>query len=193
MDPLATLADLDVRGVDISNPALASTMLAVASSAVRGAAGSPISQVTSTITYDGWRFERYLRLFGQPVTAVSTVTIDGTAVTDWRLTGGRLWRLCGWGVDDGPAEVVVIQTHGLPTVTDEIVNLVCSFAAAGINAAADGGLSHAGVVAERIDDYSVTYAQGADAVATVMEVPEGTRRWLESLFGGGAVMVPTRS
>ena len=119
--------------------------------------------------------------------------LDGTAVTDWRLTGGRLWRACGWGVDDGPTEVDVTQIHGLLVVPDDIVNLVCSYAAAGIAAAAEGFASHAGVVTERIDDYSVTWAQGSEAVASVMELPEGTRCWLASMFGGSAAMVSTRS
>ncbi len=194
MDPLATVGDLTDRDITIANMTLANTMLAVASAAVRGAAGSPISETTSTITYDGWRFERYLALFGLPVTAVATVTVDGTTATDWRLTGGgRLWRACGWGVDDGPAPVVVTQTHGLTTVTAEIVDLVCSYAAAGMAAATEGFEAHAGKVAERIDDYSVTWAQGAEAVATVMEIPAGTRAWLSSMFGGSAAMVTTRS
>ncbi len=194
MDALATSSDLNVRGVDVTDSALAVEMLDVASASIRGAAGSPISQTTSTITYTGWRLERYLTLVGQPVTAVSSATIDGTTVDGWRLTGGRLWRACGWAVDDGPAAVAVTQTHGLPTVPADIVNLACSFAAAGIAAAAEGdaGIA-AGKVAERIGDYSVTYAQGADRVASVVEIPEATRLWLSSMFGGSAAMIATRS
>jgi hypothetical protein len=192
VDPLATVGDLVARDITVNGTA--ATMLAVASSAVRGAAGSPISQVTSTITYTGWRYDRYLRLIGPPVTAVTAVEWGGTVIEDWRFVAdGRLWRRCGWGVDDGPCDVVVTQTHGLPTVPPEIVDLVCSYTAAGIAASADGYETHAGKVAERIDDYSVTWAQGAEAVATVMEIPEGTRRWLSSMFGGSAAVVPTRS
>lgn len=194
MDPLATLVDLSNREIDVSNPNLANTMLAVASASVRGAAGAPISRETSTVTYTGWWHEKYLRLAALPVVSVGTVTVAGTAVTDWRLTdSARLWRSGGWGVDCGPADVVVVQTGGLLVVPEDIVNLVCSYAAAGIAAAAEGFASHAGVVTERIDDYSVTFAQGAEAVASVMELPEGTRRWLSSQFGGSAAMVPTRS
>lgn len=194
MDPLATLVDLTDRSIVISDATLANTMLAVASSAVRGAAGSPISQTTSTITYDGWLLERYLALFGLPVTAVTGVIHDGTAISDWRLTGGgRLWRAAGWGVDDGPCPVEVTQVHGLLVVPADIVDLVCSYAAAGMAASAEGFEAHAGKVAERIDDYSVSWAQGSGAVATVMEIPEGTRNWLSSMFGGSAAMVATRS
>jgi hypothetical protein len=191
--PLAILSDLVDRHIDVTDAALANEMLAVASAAVRGAAGSPISETTSTITYSGWLTSRYLGLVGQPVTAVSAVTINGAPVSDWRLADGRLWRPCGWGVDNGPAEVIVTQTHGLPVVPRDLVDLVCAFAGAGIAAAAEGFASSVGKVAERIGDYSVTYAEGAAAVAAVMQVPEGTRRWLASMFGGSAAMVSTRS
>jgi hypothetical protein len=196
VEALASLLDLEDRNIAVTDAGLAATMLAVASASIRGAAGSPISQTTSTITYDGWRADRYLRLFGPPVNAVATVEVDGTAVpaTEWRLTGdGRLWRGCGWGVDDGPAAVVVEQTHGLTAVPEDIVDLACSYAATGMAAADDGYATHGGVVAERIDDYSVTYAQGAEAVATAMQIPPATRTWLASMFGGSAAMVSTRS
>lgn len=194
MQPLASLLDLEDRNISTADSGLAATMLAVASASIRGAAGSPISQVESTIRYDGYRAERYLRLFGPPVTAVASVEVDGAAVTDWRLTGdGRLWRACGWAVDDGPCPVDVEQTHGLGTVPADVVDLACSYAAAGMAASADGYATHAGVVAERIDDYSVTFAQGAEAVATVMQIPAATRAWLASMFGGSAAMVSTRS
>lgn len=194
MEGLASLLDLEDRNISVADSGLAATMLAVASASIRGAAGSPISRVTSTLRYDGYRAERYLRLFGPPVTAVTAVEVDGSAATGWRLTGdGRLWRSCGWGVDDGPTPVDVTQTHGLARVPADVVDLACSYAAAGMAAAADGFATHAGVVAERIDDYSVTYAQGAEAVATVMEIPPATRAWLSSMFGGSAAMVSTRS
>ncbi|HYF71337.1 MAG TPA: hypothetical protein VD864_00875 [Nocardioides sp.] len=195
MDPLATVGDLGVRGVDVTNLALAEEMLAVASASVRGAAGSPISRVTSTITYTGWAGSPWLILAGQPVVAVSAVSVDGRSVSDWRLADGRLWRRSGWGpgYDSGPTTVDVTQTHGLLVVPADIVNLVCDFAAAGIDAANEGGGNHVGKVAERIGDYSVTYAQGAEAVASVMEIPAGTRQWLSAMFGGSAAVVSTRS
>jgi hypothetical protein len=194
VEALASLLDLEDRNIAVTDSGLAATMLAVASASIRGAAGSPVSEVESTIRYDGHRADRYLRLFGPPVTAVSAVVVDGTAATDWRLSGdGRLWRACGWGVDDGPCPVDVTQTHGLTTVPADIVDLACSYASAGMAASADGYATHAGVVAERIDDYSVTYAQGAEAVQSVMEIPPATRAWLSSMFGGSAAMVATRS
>ena len=193
MDPLATVADLELRGGDDTDVALADEMLAVASASIRGAAGSPISRVTSTITYTGWGSGNTLALAGQPVVSVSEVSVDGRSVSDWRLADGRLWRRCGWGCGSGPTDVIVTQVHGLLVVPKDIVHLVCDFAGAGIAAAKEGGGNHVGKVAERIGDYSVTYAQGAEAVASVMEVPAGTRLRLSSMFGGSAAVVSSRS
>lgn len=186
--PLATVDDLTARNIDATDP-LASTMLAVASAAVREAAGSPISQTESTVDLIGRWCEPYLRLPGPPVVSVSKVLIEGVEVTDWRLVGDRLWRCQGWAVTYGPNRVTVTYTHGLPEVPDDVVDLVCSLAGAGVAAAAESYAAHGGVVAERIDDYSVTYAQGADAVASVMELPEGTRNRLRARFGGSARLV----
>lgn len=186
--PLATPADLEARNIDATEP-LASAMLAAASAEVRAAAGSPISQTTSTVRLTGWWYDQFLKLPGPPVVSVDKVEIDGDEVDDWRLSRDRLWRASGWGCDYGPSEVVVTYTHGFTAVPADIVDLVCSLAGAGIAAAQEGYASHAGVVTERIDDYSVTYAQGAEAVATVMELPERTRNRLRARFGGSARLV----
>jgi hypothetical protein len=194
MDALATTGDLTVRGIDTSNLPLADTMLGAVSDAVRDAAGCPISETTSTIRYDGWLGEKYLQLAGQPVTEVTEVTIDGDVVTDWRLTaGGRLWRCAGWGVDAGPADVQVTQKHGLTVIPADIVDLVCQMAAAGIAAANEGYLSHAGIAGEQTPEYSVTYTTGEDAINAAMDLPERTRTWLAARFGGSASVVTTRS
>lgn len=191
--PLATAADLTDRQIDASDTSLASTMLAVASAEVRGAAGSPISEADSTVALTGWWGEQWLRLPGPPVREVASVDLDGTGVADWRLVGARLWRRAGWGTDDGPCPVEVSYTHGLVEVPADIVDLVCSYAAAGMNAATTGGYeARSGEIAERIDDYSVQYAQGAEAVATVMTIPPATRARLRAMFGASAGMVTHR-
>ena len=194
LPPLAAVADLSRRNIDTSNATLADTMLAVASAEVRAAAGSvPILQTTSTVKLTGWCGDQFLRLPGPPVQSVASVSVAGTVVTDWRLTDGRLWRLVGWSPDVGPAEVEVALTHGLGEVPADIVDLVCSYAAAGMNAAADAGYAaYPNLVAELDGDYSVTYGAAADRVATVMEIPDRTRRRLRARFGGGAGMVRHR-
>jgi len=193
MDTLATTGDLAIRNIDTSNLPLAEDMLAVASAAIRDAAGSPISQTISTIRYDGWLRDKHIRLSGPPIISVFSVTIDGDMVTDWRLQAdGRLWRCSGWGVDDGPADVRVMQEHGLPVVPEWTVELVCQLASTGIAAALEGYPSHAGIESEQTPEYSVAYARGADAI-NAMELPERTRIRLASMFGGSAATVTTRS
>ncbi|WJD99768.1 head-tail connector protein [Streptomyces antimycoticus] len=195
LTPLATVADCTARGltIDPSETALMGVYLDVASTAVREAAGVPISQTTSTITVEG-EAGQWLRLPGPPVTAVSSVKIDGAVVTDWRLRSGMLWRACGWTSADGPSEVEVTYTHGLPIVPADIVDLVCRIAAATLIAyrsEADGtGLAARDVRAERIGDYSVTY--GDDGRITEMELPEYLRERLAARFGGGAGLVRSR-
>jgi hypothetical protein len=186
---LAASGDLTARGVTVTS--VHTVMLAVASSVVRAAAGSPILENESAVTLTGWG-DRSLELPGKPVTAVSAVEVDGVAVTDFLLTdSGNLWCRDGWGCADDPVSVEVTMTHGLPTVPAHVVQLVCDLAIAGAAAAPDGAHDPR-VVAERIDDYSVTFAQGAEAVASVMELPKMTRHWLRAQFGGGAGVVTYR-
>lgn len=190
--PLADAAKLGLRGVDTANTARVSEMLAVASAAVRGAAGSPISETTSTVVLTGIWDGTHVPIPGPPIQSVATVTLDETALTDWKLDNGRLWRRCGWSRCDEPSELEITYTHGLTEVPADIADLVCSLAAAGLNAALEGYAARTGVIAERIDDYSVQYAQGAEAVATVMELPRSTRRWLRARFGANTGMVTSR-
>lgn len=189
---LATTADLVARNMPTAAPA--ATMLKVASSVVRGAAGSPILQKTTTLELTGRWGEEYLELPGLPVVSVASVKVDGQLISDYRLDGHRLWRLCGWGCHLIMSTVEVTYTHGLPEVPPFVVDLVCALAGAGVNAAAEGNYesSDPRVIAEKIDDYSVSFAEGAERVASVMELPAGTRRWLRRSFGGGAGMVTHR-
>ncbi|MEV6450921.1 hypothetical protein AB0M75_06400 [Streptomyces anulatus] len=195
LQPLATVADLTARGltVDPSETVVVGTFLEVASSAVREAAGCPISQTTSTVTLEGEADTR-LRLPGPPVTAVASVLLDGAAVTDWRLTGGRLWRAAGWAGAGGPSEATVTYTHGLPTVPADIVDLVCRIAAAALlshRSEDDGtGIAAADIRSERIGDYAVTY--GDDGLISEMELPDYLRERLAARFGGGAELVRSR-
>jgi hypothetical protein len=169
-------------------------MLAVASSVVRAAAGGPILETDSTVTLWGLDCTRWLDLPGQPVTAVTSVVFDGdilTADDDYKLVNGRLWGASYWGDSCEPLEVTVSLTHGLATVPPYVVQLVCDLAIAGANTATDGAIDPR-VVAERIDDYSVTFAQGAEAVASAMELPAMTKNWLRARFGGGVGVVTYR-
>lgn len=188
---LAAAADLSDRGVDVSDADLVSAMLAVASSVVRGAAQSPILETESTVSL--WvsdDSERYLDLPGQPVTAVSAVVVDGVTLEAlrWKLVHGRLWSRYAWGCFGEPIEVQVTLTHGFAEVPAYIVQLVCDLAIAGMNAAAEGAHDPR-VISERVDDYSVEFASGEEAIASAVELPTRTRNALRKKFGGGAAMV----
>ena len=182
---LAVAADLSARGVDVSDADLVSTMLGVASSLVREAAGSPIAQATVTISF--WALEggQWLTIPVRPVQSVSAVSLDGEAVPDHKLVYGDLWRECGW-LDGGcePLEVEVTAVVGLPEVPAHIVQLVCDLAILGMNTA-DSGAVDPRLVAERIDDYSVTFSQAGSQVASAMSIPRATRLALRAQFGGG--------
>lgn len=188
---LAASADLSARGVTPTS--VHTVMLAVASSLVRAAAGSPILETTSTVTLWGLDRDQWLDLPGKPVTAVSSVTHDGDvlAADDYKLVGSRLWGASPWGGSCEPLEIVVTMTHGLATVPPHVVQLVCDLVIAGADAALDGA-RNPNVIAERIDDYAVTFAPGAEAVASAMELPALTKAWLRAQFGGGVALVAQR-
>jgi len=188
---LATTTDLQARGIDITDTALIAAMLAAASASVRNAAGSPILQATSTVALTAWG-EMLLDLPGQPIQSVASVTLDGTAVTDYKLANGRLWRRRGWGNEFEPFEVVVTMTHGLPDVPADIVDLVCNLTSAAASAATAGETFDPRVFMERIDDYTIQYQQGEQAVASILDLPAAARRHLRARFGGGAGVVEYR-
>ncbi|WP_116248175.1 hypothetical protein [Nocardiopsis sp. FIRDI 009] len=193
--PLATVTDAQNLGLVVPTEEipLLEAYLAAASAAVRDAAGAPIGQTTSTITAEAEATQR-LHLPGPPVTSVSSVTVDGAPVTDYRLTSGTLWRAGGWSSDGTPRQVQVTYTHGLPEVPSDIVMLVCRIAAATLlawRAETDGtGLAATDIRQERIGDYSVTY--GGDGRITELELSDRLTRRLAKRFGGGVGLVRSR-
>lgn len=195
LDPLATVADIEARGVtvDASETDIVEVYLDVASTIVREAAGSPISETAGTVVLEG-SADQWLRLPGLPVTAVSAVEIDGTAVTDYRLRSNALWRAAGWLATCEPSAVEVTYTHGLATVPVDIVDLVCRLAVQALVAFRSGGAEAAAtarpVTSERIGDYAVTYDTSHDM--GTMTLSDWQRDRLAARFGGGAAMVRLR-
>jgi hypothetical protein len=187
---LAAAADLSARGVDISNSALVDTMLAVASSLVREAAGSPILSATVTVSWWVTEWSEWETVPVRPLRSVASVTLDGAAITDHKVVHNDLWRAAGW-FDCEPVEIEATLTAGLPTVPESIKQLVCDLAILGMDTATAGALD-ARVIAERIDDYSVTFTEGGAAVASAMTIPSATRSSLRARFGGGVGSVKLR-
>lgn len=187
LETLAKSADLSARGVDVSNGTLVETMLRVASSLVREAAGCPITETTGTITLWATDDARWLDL-PRLTTTVSAVVVDGAACTDYAWAGNRLYRQCGWGSCWAPRRIDVTLTQGYAEVPDHIVQLVCDLAILGINTSADGAHDPR-VWVESIDDYRVTFNQKGDILASAMELPPATRKALAAMFGGSAGMV----
>ncbi len=174
MQPLATAADMADR--DIAPTRYTAASLASASAAVREAAGVPISTTTATVVVPG-TYGSYLDLPG-PVTTATSVTIDGTPVTDYNVWPTSLCRSSGWG---SPASQVSATITTGTTVPDDIVQLVCELAV--LIAASDG--DNPRIASESIDDAQVTYRD--DGTTSAVELPEGTRLRLRARFGGSPV------
>lgn len=194
LPPLADAADLELKGVDVSNGMLVDLMLNAASWIIREAAGNVISQTTSTVKVLGPE-SHWLTLPG-PVTAVDTVLVDGEATTDWKFLNGMLWRWCYWSVGRlmyatprawffEPVEVTVTYTRGYAEVPADIVNLCADLAKLGIQAASQTAVP-ANVISASytIDDYTERL-QYSNEARTAMELPDVTKAWLAQRFGGG--------
>lgn len=192
LQELATVADLGDRGIAVPAGVDADTFLASAAAAVRDAAGVPITRETVTVTIPGTD-GAWLNLPCQPVVSVASVLLDDTPVSDWKLSGGRLWRRAGWEAVCGePSNVTLTITGGLFDTPEDIVDLVCALAAFGMNLAAGGGYESAGdLVSTSIDDYAEQHGNyaAADRLAGPMELPAATRLRLQNRFGGGVVVV----
>lgn len=185
MDQLASLDDLKAYGVDYEGfEELAKRLLESVSSAVRSAAGCPISLGTWTATIPSER-SRKLDLPCRAVRKVTSVLVDGDPVDDWTLLGSSLYRPEPWGPARGiPRTVTITMEAGWDPIPEDIIRMVCAYTAAGLNQQRDGGPgSHRGVSYERIDDAQVGYLSGDAETVDATELTEATRRSLRSRFG----------
>ena len=109
---------------------------------------------------------------------------------------GRLHRPGGWGGGRQRPETTIDYPHGLPEGPADIVALAAAMVIAGALAARDGGweLQNGRVSSIGIDDYREGYATSGEGMeqVTPMSLPERTRLWLASRFGGGARVLRTR-
>lgn len=184
--PLATIEDVQRLGVDVSNTDLVGFLLEAVSDGVRAAAGTPITRAEVSLVREG-TWDQDLLLPGAPIRAVHEVLIEGRPVSDWRLRGNRLWRNQGWVGEQ--VDVQVRYEYGLDEAPADIVKLVATLVAAGVNEAADGPASTRGLAYVSVDDYREGYRQGEAEVVDLTEVPERTRQWLQARFSGGAAVI----
>lgn len=163
----AALTDAQVPGAQM--------LLDAVATAVRNATGQQITAGTATAEIQGhvlddqerfaladsyaggWGgyYQRYrpavrkdLLLPQQPVRAVQAVLVNGTAVSDWELHGGALWRRDGW-----PGWATVTWTYGLSETPADVKMYVCLVASEGLRGASQ-------VLSEQIVEYSYTKGSG---------------------------------
>jgi hypothetical protein len=164
----------------------ANLLLDLATGIVQGAIGGQrLIEVTDTALIDVLSWDEWLDLPQLPVRSVSTVVLDGTAITDWRLRSQRLWRLNGWQrLLCEPSQVAVTYSHGYPVDSPYMAT-----AKAHTLSLAQAGYGNPSVVeSETIDDYRVSYAE---ALAR-MELTEPMRAQLVARYGNPAVVTTSQ-
>lgn len=166
-------ADLDA--------ATANLLLEMATGIVQAACGHLLIEATVAELVDITRQSFWLELANKPVTAVASVELDGTAITDWSLRKQKLWRTGGWLQSySPPSQAEVTYTYGYPTGSQYL-----QLARSVTLSLAQAGYGNPGQVkGEKIDDYQVTYA---DALAR-MELTDAMRTALVNAYGSPAVV-----
>lgn len=188
---LASLLQLDYAGLTPAQQATMTMLVEIGTAIVQNAAGGQrIVQVAGDTASDLiGSTESWLWLPQQPVTAVTSVTLDGVALTEgtgtgqWQRFGSRLWRDCGWAAcAREPSRVAVAYTHGLPTGDQGL-----QFARGAVLGLVRGAFDNpGGVVRLSIDDYSAAY----EAVAARMEASPFLRKAIRRQYGRkGPLMV----
>lgn len=179
---LATPAELaSVLQTDL-DASTATLLLEMATGIVQAACGQLLieAEVTGELV-DITRQTFWLELANKPVTAVTTVELDGFVVTDWSLRKQKLWRSGGWLLSySPPSQAEVTYTYGYPTGSQYL-----QLARSVTLSLAQAGYGNPGQVkGEAIDDYKVTYA---DALGR-MELTDPMRMALINAYGTPAVV-----
>lgn len=157
---------LNYFGLDDTDVARAALDLDVACDKIRDYLHQQIDAVAAdAITLFGTD-TRALILPELPVTAVTSVTLDGEALTDWTVDAyGLLWR-------DDPAywargyQYDIVYDHGYATEDIPSILKVVAF-----QLTYAGSVSSSGIRQESIADYSVTYAteSGTDSILAALD------------------------
>jgi hypothetical protein len=158
-DALATPEELaDLPGMAGLDEATAEALLGIATAVVQALTGQRIVTVEGDSLDILGTTESSLWLPQGPVTAVTSVELDGEPVADWKRFGVRLWRSCGWApCAYEPSTVTVVYSHGYGP-NDQGIQLAKS---AALMLAAGAAKGSPGVTSESIDDYQVVYEKMA--------------------------------
>lgn len=169
---------------------------------LEGEVGVKLASQSDTITYTPRWDEQWVDL-PVPTTSVTSVTVDGTALSssDWTRVDNRIFRSAGWGgaaskekrfayrtSDDEYVPVVVELTHGFAdgSAPAEFKTWGLILASQALKLA-----DKVGVQSERIDDYSVTFATGAAQAQGTVGIPAAALGMLRGRYGRGAWSVRT--
>lgn len=180
---LATFLQLTYADLTPAQQAAMTMLVQLSTGKIQSACGQRLVEATSTFVLDvEWSsWTPWLDLPQRPIRSVGSVTIDGTAYTDWLLRSQRLWRLGGWNLNAyAPTQVTVADcAHGYPAGSQalQLARDMCLALAA-----ASYGSPGGAVASEQIDDYRVTYAE-ADSR---MQVTPGMRDMLRQQYGAPA-------
>lgn len=189
----ATIADLEAR-LNVTFAAGAETAQAQAflddaTAYLQAEIGQLIT--AGTATYTTRAYANPIRLPQQPVTAVTTVLLDGVATTDFDFIDQELWIPARRAyIDSFPqiderlpyVDVTVTFNYGYATIPAELKAWCCVLASQARDAAAAGTLGAPRVRSEQIDDYSVSYVTDG----TPMSLPDDVLERLRARYGAGA-------
>jgi hypothetical protein len=157
MPSFATVQDVSDRlgrTFDATEQTQVQSYLDAATAIIRAQTGQTIEEVDpATLNVWGRPGER-LPLPQRPVTAVTSVTLDGTLVdpSEYLLRKSELVRAVGWGTE--LQTLVIVYKHGFNPIPELIKNTSIDVATRGFTLAAAGG---GAIRSERIGSYSVTY------------------------------------
>lgn len=191
-DQLVTAQELaDALQVPLASipTATATILITAATAVVQAAAGNQrlIQVVNDPFAIIGLS-DSWLDLPQLPVTAASSVTLDGTALTsgaldptNYKLRGNRLWRTNGWQTYVGqPSDVAGLYTHGFVTGAQDLELARSAVLSLAKSVVPNPG----GVASESIDDYNVTY----NAMSAQMEASPYTKAALRKKYGRRAAL-----
>jgi hypothetical protein len=187
-DQLATREDLASSLQQTVDNSSADLAIEVCTAVVQAATGQKILRVTddSEIVY-GTR-DPLLRLKQRPIVSITSVTYNGTLLTqgtawgNWAAYPEGVWRYLGWTECWGPpASATVVYTHGYAPGAQEL-----QVARGAVLSLARGLFQNpSGVTSEKIDDYAVAY----DAASTALAAAPSLRALLRKQYGPKARMV----